>query len=144
MQHEALYLCHDLISLFAAWKEAWYELEAAPLSAAPFSLYLVSFRKKNDSFLERGGGLLHLISLLPLRNHFCVGHSVKKAVFGIFMSHSVARPTAMSSDWFYLGKWTVLTLIQSVIRGVVVRFRGGVKDLHLQPRLSFGAIQHLV
>jgi len=52
MQHEALYLCPDFISLFAAWREAWYELEAALLSAAPSSLCLVSFRKKNDSFAE--------------------------------------------------------------------------------------------
>jgi hypothetical protein len=52
MQHEALYLCPDFISLFAGSREAWYELEAALLSAAPFSLYLVSFRKKNDSFVE--------------------------------------------------------------------------------------------
>jgi len=51
--------------LFAAWKEAWYELEAAPLSAAPFSLYLVSFRKKNDSFLEGSGFIASDIAATP-------------------------------------------------------------------------------
>jgi hypothetical protein len=51
--------------LFAASKEAWYELEAPPLSAAPFSLYLVSFPKKNDSLVEGRGFIASDIVATP-------------------------------------------------------------------------------
>jgi hypothetical protein len=52
MQHQAIYLYRDFISYLLLEKKLDTNWKPALLSSAPFSLYLLSSRKKNDAFIE--------------------------------------------------------------------------------------------